>query len=313
MGIAENIRLKRLEMGLSQQELADKLGYKTRSTITKIESGENSVSEARMAKFAKALDTTVEFLKTGNKIEYIEKKEEIKNRTGNKNVAIILAGGKSTRNMQNIPNQFINVLGKPVILYSLEVYQKHPLIDEIYVVCLKDWDGILKAYAEQYGISKLKGIILAGETGILSVKKGVEHLEDYKDDVVVILQESTRPLITEEIISKLLFSIKSNDCVAVVEPMGDYIQFVDDERKQYIERDKIVSLQSPEAYTIGTLRNAFKKAQSISHKMQETTCAMMMYNLGYNINFCEGNHNNIKVVRQEDIAILSALIRQKML
>lgn len=310
MGMAENIKQKRLELGLSQQELADKLGYKTRSTIAKIESGENSITESRIAKFAKALDTTVDFLKTGiNR----EPELEINNREGNKTIAIILAGGKSTRNMQNIPNQFINVLGKPVIIYSLEVYQKHPLIDEIYIVCVKNWEKILIAYAEQYGISKLRGIIPAGNSGILSVKNGVEHLVDYGNDDMIIFQESTRPLVTEEMVSKLLYSMKSNDCVAIVEPMDDYIQFINGDEKKYIDRHKIVSLQSPEAYTLGMLREGFMKSSAVNHKMEETTCAMMMYNLGFDINFCEGNHNNIKVVRQEDVAILNALLKERML
>jgi len=312
MGIAENIKFKRLEMGLSQQELADKMGYKTRSTITKIESGENTVSEYKLARFAKVLDTTVDFIKTGVASSGNEAGTG-KIKEGNKTIAVVLAGGKSTRNMQNIPNQFINVLGKPVIIYVLEVYQRHPLIDEIYVVCLKDWDGILGAYAEQYGITKLKGILPAGNSGILSVKNGIEKLNNCKDDDVVVLQESTRPLVTEEMISKLLHSVKGNDCTVVVEPMDDHIQFINAEKKEYIERNKIVSLQSPEAYKIGTLREAFEKNRDEHGKMNETTCAMMMYNLGYDIHFCEGNHNNIKVVRQEDIAILSAILRQSML
>lgn len=308
MGIAENIKLKRLRLGLSQQELADRMGYKSRSTITRIEAGDNKVSEVKMSKFARVLDTTVEFLNTGQEIEQTEIRRERK-ADGKRNIAIILAGGKSTRNLQNVPNQFINVIGKPVIIYSLEAYQRHPAIDEIYVVCLKGWENILTSYAKHYEITKLTGIIQAGDTGIKSVNNGVDYLK-CRDDDIIIFQESTRPLVTEEIISKLLHACKGS--IVVYEPMDDYIQFYENgDKKEYVERDKLISLQSPEAYEYGLLREAFEKAEKTKHRMDETTCAMMMYNLGYELNLCEGNHNNIKVVRQEDITILSALMKSR--
>ena len=306
MGIAENIKQRRMELGLSQQELADKLGYKTRSTITRIESGENAVPENKMAKFAKALDTSVEYLKTGinRRIEFKEPKKD-----ASRTIAIILAGGRSTRNQQNVPNQFINVLAKPVIIYVLEAYQRHPAIDDIYIVCLQGWESIVKAYAEQFGIEKLRGIIPAGETGILSVKNGLEALNCSNDDTIV-LQESTRPLVTEEIISKLLHSC--NGAAAVCEPMDDKVMFFRQDKFEYMDRERLVDLQSPEAYRYEVLRNMFEKAEAEKHQLTESCCSLLMYNLGYELNFVEGNHNNIKVVRQEDIAILAALLKARL-
>ena len=306
MGVAENIKQRRLELGMSQQELATILGYKTRSTINKIEVGENQVPDNKLAKYAKALDTTVEYLKTGvaRPQEYV-----VPVKAGKRTIAIILAGGKSTRNQQNIPNQFINVLGKPIIIYSLEAYQRHPAIDDIYIVCLKGWENIVEAYASQFGIDKLRGIIPAGETGVLSVKNGIEAL-NCEDGDTVILQESTRPLITEEIISKLLLACETSSVVC--EPMDDYVQFYDSgEGKKYMERERLFSLQSPEAYRYAVLKGIFDKAEEVKHKMDETCCSLLMYNLGYRLNFVEGNHNNIKVVRQEDVAILSALLKSR--
>ena len=318
MGIAENIKKRRMELNLSQQELANALGYKSRSTIAKIESGENEVPFSMIPKYARALDTSVEYIKTGIEADpmlltYHQEEGNI----SHKNVAVILAGGKSTRNMQNIPNQFINVLGKPVIVYCLDAYQRHPAIDDIYVVCLKDWEDILQAYAEQYGINKLRGIIQAGDTGIQSVRKGVEEIRDkYEKSDVVIFQEATRPLVTEEMISKLLNACQRNGSAVTCEPMSDYLQFElssDDieasKRSTYLNRNRIVASQSPEAYRLGTVIEAFETADGKKHRYNETCFVMLLNNLGYEINFFEGNHNNFKVVRQEDLAILSALLR----
>lgn len=321
MGIAENIKRRRLELNLSQQELASAMGYKSRSTIAKIEAGENVVPESKMHRFAQVLDTTVNYLRTGiessSPLTNIEWKEPTAQQ---KNVVVVLAGGKSTRNQQNIPNQFINVLGKPVIVYCLEAYQRHPAIDDIYVVCLRDWDNILQAYAQQYGITKLRGIIPAGETGILSVKSGIETIAaNYASEDIVILQEATRPLITEEMISKLLNACKRNGSAVTCEPMNEYVQFelsndnIEDSRHcEYLNRHRIVTAQSPEAYRLETVVKAFNRAKEQMHKLDETCLAMMLYNMGYELQFYEGNHNNIKIVRQEDIAILSALLKNRM-
>ena len=133
MDIAHNIKRRRMELNLSQQELAQAVGYRSRSTIAKIEGGEIDPPLSKLMSFSVALDTSVEALLTGSRPAW-EESASVPAGDGKGNIAIILAGGKSTRNMQNIPNQFINVLGKPVIVYCLEVYQSHPLIDDIFVV-----------------------------------------------------------------------------------------------------------------------------------------------------------------------------------
>jgi 2-C-methyl-D-erythritol 4-phosphate cytidylyltransferase len=168
---------------MSQQELANAMGYKTRSTIAKIESGENDVSQKKLRRFAEVLDTTVESLISGygstynNTIVY----QSVSNSAekANKNVLIILAGGKTGKNSRNIPNQFIAVHGKPIIVHCLDAYQNHPLIDDIYIVCVKGWENIVKAYAEQYAISKLKGIVPAGSSGIASLKNALDIIDTH--------------------------------------------------------------------------------------------------------------------------------------
>lgn len=321
MGIAENIKRRRLELKISQQELADAMGYKSRSTIAKIESGENTVPEAKIAKFAQVLYTTPHFLKTGTQesvpIRFFQKPDQ----NGlHKNIVIVLAGGKSTRNMQNIPNQFISVLGKPVVIYCLEAYQRHPAIDDIYVVCMKGWESILSAYAKQYGIEKLRGVIPAGDTGILSVKNGFDFIRDkYAGDDVIIFQESTRPLVTEEMISKLLKTCAENGSAITGEPMDDCLQFeleseeIEKSRhSKYLDRNRVVMVQSPEAYRLSAIKEAFQIAEEQHHIYDETCPAMFMHHLNFELHFYEGNHNNIKIVRQEDIAVLTALLKTRL-
>ena len=104
MSIGEKILKARKEKGFTQEELAKLMGYKDRSTIARIESGENTVPDNKLVKFARVLDTSVEFLKTGKESQVTYTLPRMK--PGKHNIAIVLAGGKSTRNQQNIPNQF---------------------------------------------------------------------------------------------------------------------------------------------------------------------------------------------------------------
>lgn len=314
MSVGANIKKRRFELNMSQQDLADAMGYKTRSTIAKIESGENDVTQKRLAKFAEVLDTTVEALMgISNPAPLSTTYTAISSDKRNKTVAIILAGGKSIRNHKNIPNQFIDINGKPVIVYCLEAYQRHPAIDDIYVVCLKGWENIVTAYAEQFGITKLRGLIPAAASGILSVENGLDYVKDkYDDDDIIIFQESTRPMVNVEMISKLLQACYENGKANICQSMKDYVQFrYKDGKAEYINREDVVDLQSPEAYRFEVIKSVFEKAKKKQHPLTESCCAMLMFNLGYDINFIEGSVNNIKIIRDEDNAVFGALLKQK--
>ena len=118
------------------------------------------------------------------------------------NVALILAGGSGTRTEQSVPKQFISIYEKPIIIYTLEAFQKHPQIDKILVVCLDGWHEILWAYARQYRITKLAWAARAGENGMLSIRNGIWELKKYcvADDIVLV-HDAIRPNVSQEIIS----------------------------------------------------------------------------------------------------------------
>lgn len=313
MSVGANIKRRRFQLRMSQQELAEAMGYKTRSTIAKIESGENDVSQKKLQKFAVVLDTTVaELLGTPGPVSPLPEVllQDVGKR--NKNIAVVLAGGKSGRNRQNIPSQFVNVQGKPIIVYCLEAYQSHPSVDDIYVVCLRGWENIVRAYAAQYGITKLKGILPGGNTGIASLKNALDHIKDiYASNDLVIIQESTRPLVTTETISKLLLACQEKDSATIGHSMQEYVQFsLSGQRASYIDRNSTIALQSPEAHRLHRLNAVFAQAAQEQHPLTETCCTMLLYNLDFDINFIESGVNNIKVVREEDIAAFSAMVQK---
>ena len=316
MDIGSNIKRRRMELGISQERLALELGYKSRSTIAKIESGQNDIPLSKLVDLARILDVSIEGLLTGLELPLQDKHPGNRHRArgGRTSVAVILAGGQSTRNLQNIPNQFINVLGKPVMIYCMEAYQKHPLIDDIYVVCQNDWSKVAASYASEYAITKLRGVIRGGASGIRSIHNAVKFLinNGYRDSDIVVFQEATRPFVTEETISKLLATSQKQGSAILCEPMRDNVQFqLQNGKAAYLDRETVVDLQSPDAHTIETLTTLFEKAQQRSLPMTDNCVGMLMAKIGMNPHFCEGGHNNLKIVRQEDIAVFSALLKAR--
>ena len=320
MGIAVNIKLRRLELGMTQQQLAEAVGYRSRSAIAKIEAGTAEVPLSKLIPFARALDTTTDMLLEGMEDSAVPEgatgKTPIKlNRSAERRAAIILAGGRSTRNRQNIPNQFINILGKPVIGYCMETYQRHPMVDEICVVCLEGYHEVVEAYAKRLGIYKLAGIVPGGSSGVASVRAGLETLlrRQYRPSDMVIIQESTRPLVTEETITKVLGVASEKGSAVIGKAMQDNVQFFhsEDGSYSYLDRNRVIDLQSPDAYRISELVKIFRIAEQQSISDEDSTVAMMMYRAGLPLNFCEGTRENVKIIRQEDATIAAAFLKQR--
>lgn len=332
MSVGSNIRKRRIELGLSQQELADAMGFKTRSSIAKIESGANDISQSKLIKLSGILCSSIEAIITGNftpivsgSNDSIVIKENSNSNTSQKNnldtVAVLLAGGRSTRSHQDIPNQFIAVNGKPIFIHCLESYQNHPAISQIYVVCLNGWESIVQAYAKQYGISKLTALITAGETGIKSIKNSVEYLQDkISPDTTIVFQESTRPMISVDTISKVIQRSKEKGSAITCKQMNEVVQFEmlsNDSTEpseghpnyRYIDRNSLYCVLSPDAHRLGNVIDAFDKAERENHPLEESCLAMFLYNLGLRLEFCEGEPNNIKIVRSEDISMFATILK----
>lgn len=324
MTIGENIRKRRLELGLSQQTLADALGYKTRSSIAKIEKNISQLSHDKLLTLANTLNISVnQLLSTetaedagrskaqvlsGSEIFSIDSQGNGKKRCA----AVVLAGGRYRVNKHNIPYQFVCVKEKPIIIYTMEAYQRHPLVEEIYVVCLDGWEDFLPAYAEKYGIFKFKGIIPAGEKGIQSVKNAVEWLSaSYSASDILILQESTRPLIDSETISNAIRCCKKFGSAVTFTHLEDTNPFLlgkDGKSVTPVDAYSLITLQSPEVYTLGALKYAFIEAARINHPLTETICSVFLHNLGRELTFCEGSHSNIRIIYEEDVRLFEALI-----
>ncbi len=216
---------------------------------------------------------------------------------------------------QDIPKQFIMLDGKPIIIYTLEVFQKHPEIDNILVVCIDGWQDTLKSYAEQNGITKLKWIVTGGVTGQESIRNGVEHLDGIADDKdIVIIHDGIRPMVDEEVLSDVIVTCKKYGNAVTSLPYNEQI-FVTDNGEtttQYIPRETLRRVSTPQAYTFKNLlesyRKAFKEEIGIYGSSYTNT---MMVDLGETLHFAAGSDKNLKITSPDDLEIFKAMLKMK--
>ncbi len=232
-----------------------------------------------------------------------------------KTIAVIIASGTGNRMGQDIPKQFINVYDKPVLIYTLEGFQRHPLVDEIEVVCLEGWHDVLSAYARQFNITKLKWITTGGATGQESLRNGVFNLEGKAaDDDIIIIHDGIRPLVNAEVLTDVINVAKKHGNAVTSMPYNEQIFIVskDDETTttQYIPRETLRRVSTPQAYTFGKLDWAYHKAfeEKIGIFGSSYTNTMMV-ELGERLHFAAGSDKNIKLTTKDDLELFKAYLK----
>jgi 2-C-methyl-D-erythritol 4-phosphate cytidylyltransferase len=231
------------------------------------------------------------------------------------NVAILIAGGSGHRMGQDMPKQFINVYDKPVIIYTLESFQQHPMVDAIEVVCLEGWDNILWAYAKQFNIDKLKWVVPGGNSGQESIRNGVYNLEDkcHEGDIVII-HDGVRPLIDDTILTDVIRTAEKYGNGVTSRPVNEQVFWVDKDDEttttSYIPREQLRIVATPQAYEFTNLdrryHEAFEKNIGIDGSNYTNT---MMVQLGETLHFAAGSDRNIKLTTKDNLEIFKATLK----
>lgn len=229
------------------------------------------------------------------------------------NTALLIAGGSGARMHQDIPKQFLTVNEKPVIVYTLEAFQKAPEIDVIAVVCISGWEQVLWAYANQFNITKLKHVIPGGENGQASIRNGVFELEKhYGRDDVVLIHDAIRPMVSEEIISDCIVKTKQFGCAIASIPCAEAMLETEDRisaDKSY-PRENLKRTQTPQGFHIGDICELHRDALERGITNSVASCTLMI-EMGRRVYFSAGSEKNIKLTTVEDIDIFKALLLAK--
>lgn len=234
----------------------------------------------------------------------------MKETKNSKVIALLTAGGVGARTNQDIPKQFFHIENKPLIIYTMEAFQNHPNVDEIIVVCLDGWHEILKAYAKQFNITKLKYVVSGGATGQESIYNGLSELKKHcNDDDVVIVHDGNRALVSSEIISNALSVFKEHGSAVTAIPCVEAVFESEtgiDSNKQ-IPRERLIRTQTPHIYTLGKLLWAHNEATKKNITNTAASCSLMQI-LGETVYFSKGSEKNLKVTTMDDLEIFKALL-----
>lgn len=232
-----------------------------------------------------------------------------------KTTAIIIAGGVGSRMGLDIPKQFVEVDGKPVLFYTLEGFEHHPLVDDIVLVCIDGWQDEVRAKAAQYGITKLRDIVTGGATGQESIRNGVFSLEGTAGpDDIIIIHDGIRPLVDDGVLTDVIDKAKEYGNAVTSLPYNEQIFLVDDEIStvKYIPRETLRRVSTPQAYRFDLIDPAYHRAfeEGIGVAGSSYTNTMMV-ELGYRLYFAAGSDKNIKLTTAGDLEIFRAYIKSK--
>ncbi len=228
------------------------------------------------------------------------------------NIALLTAAGKGTRMHTEIPKQFLHIKNKPVILYTMEAFQKHPQVDAILVVSLDSWRDMIWSYAKQYSINKLKWIVQGGATGQESIRCGLELLKrECSPDDIIIIHDGNRPMISDEVISDSLATcLAHGSAVAAIPCIEAIYQSKDGEQSSLTwDRKELFRTQTPHSYPLKKLLWAHQQAK-IKHIEDTTATCTLMTALGEPIYFSRGAEKNLKLTTREDVEIFQALLQK---
>ncbi len=239
------------------------------------------------------------------------------------NIAVILAGGVGNRLGAGIPKQFVEILGKPILAYTIEPFDKHPDVDAILVVCVKPYVDYIWELKEKYGFEKLKWVTEGGATFQESVMNGMNYLSDkiQKDDTVL-FHFGASPFIKPDIIADVIRVCKEKGTNAIsttdylllsgVKKSTASVSDPENYTEEYINRDTIAVMNTPHAFQYGFLVDMYKEAveTGIIDTVEPHTTTLM-YAMGKKIYFSKGSQDNIKITTKDDLEMFEGYILEQ--
>ncbi len=227
------------------------------------------------------------------------------------NIAVIFAGGVGSRmNTKSRPKQFLDLNGKPVIIYTLELFDNHPDIDAIVVVCIEPWIPFLEKMLKKFEVNKVVRIVPGGETGQLSIYNGLCAAEEYaagQPGAVVLIHDGVRPLITEQTISDNIAKVaECGSCITCIPATETFVVNMG-EGLEIPERKNSLVARAPQSFRLDDILSAHRKALAEGRNDFVDSCTMMNH-YGQKLGLIEGPMENIKITTPTDYFIFRAMV-----
>ena len=225
------------------------------------------------------------------------------------NIAVIFAGGTGNRmNTVSRPKQFLELQGKPIIIYTLELFDNHSQVDAICVVCVESWIPFLKKQLKKFEITKVVEIVPGGETGQDSIYNGLCAIQKFAPaDSIVLVHDGVRPFVNESLISDCIKCVKEHGSAITVTPAIETIVTTSEGKITSItDRSKCFHAKAPQCFYLGELLSAHEKARTDGNTNMIDSASLMQF-YGHELYTVQGNFDNIKITTPADFYTFKAL------
>ncbi len=231
------------------------------------------------------------------------------------NIAVIFAGGVGNRmHSKVLPKQFLEIYKKPIIIHTLEHFERHPEIDAIVVACVEGWIDYLKELLEKFKITKVKKIVKGGQSGQESIYRGLIGAKELagEEPSIVLIHDGVRPLINRHILSENIGSVKTYGSAVTTAQVKETIILVNDNDsesaiQQVIDRNRSRAARAPQSFWLNDILEAHTRALEEGRTDFIDSCTMM-HHYGKNLHLVEGPSENIKITTPDDFYSLRAIL-----
>lgn len=224
--------------------------------------------------------------------------------------AVIFAGGVGTRmHSKDLPKQFLCIHGKPILIWTISVFESCPEIDSIVVVCADAWLGYCKNLLKEFNLDKVKAVVAGGETGQLSIRSGLlaaSHLSNPKNTVVLI-HDGVRPLIDMNTIQQNIESVEKYGSSVTCVPAKETILVQENNQVEIIPRERVLLARAPQSFWLSDILDAHNHAYEAG-KTDYIDSATLMKTYGHKLHLVVGPYENIKITTQDDYYSMRAIL-----
>ena len=230
-------------------------------------------------------------------------------------VAMLLAGGTGQRMGAKVPKQFLEVAGKPIIFYPLEILEAHPEIDAVEIVCVESFIEELREMVQEAGFHKVRWITAGGDTCQQSIKNGIDNLKGTMgEEDILMIHMSSYPLASAEIMSDCIRSTQINGNGFAARPIVYSLFFTDDRKTstEQMDRDRMMLCTIPYAVRFGECSALYDLAYQEGKGVTGNVFTNTLYcDYGKRIYFTKDSELNLKVTTPEDIRLMEAVLSLK--
>lgn len=231
------------------------------------------------------------------------------------NIGLIFAGGVGSRmHSKDLPKQFLRIYDRPIIVHTIEHFEKNPLIDAVVVVCVAEWTEYFKKLIDQYHLAKIAKVVPGGATGQLSIYNGLLAAKEIakNEKSIVLIHDGVRPLINSDLLTQNIECVKKHGSSITSGIVKETIVEIDDNRAIKYVPDRAHSrvAKAPQCFWLHDILGAHKKALNDGRKDFIDSCSMMQH-YGFKLHMTDGPYENIKITTPDDFYTMRAILQVK--